>query len=69
MVVKNHFTVRSSAKVDGYYIDYLGNYSIQALKDHLNIKEKLIKRYINLIIDITLLFFLQPFLLLYLYML
>lgn len=42
MVVKNHFTVRSSAKVDGYYIDYLGNYSVIALKEHLDISEKLI---------------------------
>jgi len=42
MVVKNHFTVRNSAKIDGYYIDYLGNYSVQALKEHLDINKKLI---------------------------
>lgn len=42
MVVKNHFTVRSSAKFDGYYIDYLGNYSVQGLKDQLDLKESLI---------------------------
>lgn len=42
MVVKNHFTVRNSAKVDGYYIDYLGNYSVTGLKEELDISEELI---------------------------
>jgi hypothetical protein len=42
MVVKNHFTVRSSAKVDGYYIDYLGNYSVIALSENLDIDPALI---------------------------
>jgi len=42
MVVKNHFTVRNSAKVEGYYIDYLGNYSILALSENLEIDQALI---------------------------
>lgn len=42
MVVKNHFTVRSSAKVEGYYIDYLGNYSVVALSENLELDSALI---------------------------
>lgn len=43
MVVKNHFSVRRSAIAEGYYIDYLGNYSIKALSDALSLDESLIK--------------------------
>jgi len=43
MVVKNHFTVRSSAKVEGFYIDYLGNFSLTALKNYLDISDKIIQ--------------------------
>lgn len=47
MVVKNHFSVRHSIVAKGYYIDYLGNYSIPALSTALEIDESLIQSVFN----------------------